>query len=212
MRHILPCLLVLSACTNDDPGSYQLIGGQTGLTVDGTRLKQRYLVSDDGAQQFIGWWDSKRAEACSFHKLKGTLYCLPKFVRMSLRQNFYEDAACKQRIYSLSSEDFCNGETTSAYGLDWGTYYCGGNLNSDQTTYGDFIRLGAVQKGMNGQRLWTVDAATGSCVPHPSASLSDESRYVRGPLTVVPLSEFVTATIQNAPPDMALPSDLAARD
>lgn len=44
----------------------------------GSRLKARRYVGEDGASQFIGWFDSQRAEICNFVDfLDGVLRCVP---------------------------------------------------------------------------------------------------------------------------------------
>jgi len=43
----------------------------------GTRLKLRYYQGDDGSRQFMGFYDTQRAEVCSFTKLGNAVVCLP---------------------------------------------------------------------------------------------------------------------------------------
>jgi hypothetical protein len=49
--------------------------------VSGSRLKARYLVTPDGAKQFIGWHDAERNENCAFEfAADGQQHCLPVWV------------------------------------------------------------------------------------------------------------------------------------
>ena len=74
--------MVCAACgseapkiTPDDGNSSQ----GSGSPGDGSRLKRRWIETDDGAIDTFDWWDSLRKESCAFRAASdGKLRCLPK--------------------------------------------------------------------------------------------------------------------------------------
>lgn len=68
---------------------------------NGSRLKARYLMAEDGSRQFLGWFDSARGESCFFTTAPdGVTRCLP-FIPTQVSKPFsgaYGDAACTRRV------------------------------------------------------------------------------------------------------------------
>lgn len=59
-----------------DDGNFSQGSGNPG---DGSRLKRRWIETDDGAVDTFDWWDSLRKESCAFRSASdGKLRCLPK--------------------------------------------------------------------------------------------------------------------------------------
>lgn len=81
----------------------------------GSRLRARYLVSDDGARSFVGWYDSARSENCSFMPAPdGVTRCLP-FVPAQvskLLSGAFGDSTCTRRIAQRQASP--NSCTTTA--------------------------------------------------------------------------------------------------
>lgn len=66
-------------------------------TTSGTRIKGRYIVSEDGAKQWYGWHDSQRNEDCGFGtSADGLTRCLPGGAGFL---GFYADPGCTQRVF-----------------------------------------------------------------------------------------------------------------
>lgn len=80
-------------------------------TKDGSRLKARYYVSDDGARQFAVWFDTHRGEECSFQMAAdGKRRCMP-IARVG-GGSWYADSACSQ---PLGTDSY--GCTSTGYGF-----------------------------------------------------------------------------------------------
>jgi hypothetical protein len=87
MRSVMGLLvaIVCAACESEEPKitpedepSVQPRPQKSGAPEDGIRLKRRWLETDDGAVEQLGWWDSARKEPCAFrHASDGKLRCLP---------------------------------------------------------------------------------------------------------------------------------------
>lgn len=73
--------------------------GQTGAAgkdaaQDGSRLSARWIVGEDGSQQFHGdWHDTERDEVCAFRDHGGMLLCLPP-VLSATAWNTFVDPDC----------------------------------------------------------------------------------------------------------------------
>lgn len=64
--------------------------------ISGTRLKRRVLKGADGSQQFLGWFDTQRNEACNFQDAAdGKQRCLPL---STFTGGYYSDPACTNPI------------------------------------------------------------------------------------------------------------------
>lgn len=66
------------------------------ITVSGTRLRAHYIEGEDGSKQFIGWYDSLRAEDCSYAERQGQFRCYPiaKIIEGGGPPSLYRDSAC----------------------------------------------------------------------------------------------------------------------
>ena len=65
--------------------------------IDGSRLKARYRVADDGSKEYLSgvWFDSQRNEVCTFTTAAdGTERCLPDGVVATV----FSDAACTMPV------------------------------------------------------------------------------------------------------------------
>lgn len=91
-------------------------------TKDGSRLKARYYVSEDGAQQFATWFDTQRGEECAFQlAADGKRRCLPTAVIFGT-PGYFADASCSQRLIVASTGCADHGLVAV-----WDTAgYCGG--------------------------------------------------------------------------------------
>lgn len=85
-----------SAGGNATGGSMSLPEGQAGY-VSGARLKARFYEVDDGAKQFVGWYDSLLDIDCSFFETSLGLRCLPPTTAVTLA-NYYLDSLCTQPL------------------------------------------------------------------------------------------------------------------
>lgn len=67
--------------------------------ISGTRLKVQRWISDDGAQQPVGLFDSQRNEACAFTTAgDGLMRCLPTESTVSWSGAYYSDATCSKPV------------------------------------------------------------------------------------------------------------------
>jgi hypothetical protein len=107
MKHALAALLVLAAC-GGDPRS-EIDGGNDGAGDDGagddgagddvteyrsgTRIRRRMGRTPDGAEMFLGWRDTMRAEDCGFMPAAdGVTRCLPPAA--AFFAGWFADAQC----------------------------------------------------------------------------------------------------------------------
>jgi len=71
----------------------------------GSRLKLQYYEADDGAKQFVGWFDSQRSENCTFSlHADGQIRCLPISTGLSA-YSYYSDATCRTLLASRSASN-----------------------------------------------------------------------------------------------------------
>jgi hypothetical protein len=83
-------------------------------TVSGSRLKAKYVFSADGAKQFYGWYDSQRAEDCTFQNASdGKMRCLPSGASGS----YYADASCAAALLMVAKGQPCSAKYTTIYKL-----------------------------------------------------------------------------------------------
>jgi hypothetical protein len=67
----------------------------------GTRLVPIFLQADDGARQFVGWFDTARAEECSYALSgDGLIRCLPTAIAEA---RWFLDATCVRPIAAVSA-------------------------------------------------------------------------------------------------------------
>jgi len=92
------------AGTQGNPGPAGPAGPAGVAPVEGSRLKQRYYVADDGAKLPAGLWDSKFDTACAFALAPDrSLRCLPA-VELTFGPPIFADAACTQPVlYAATS-------------------------------------------------------------------------------------------------------------
>jgi hypothetical protein len=71
---------------------------------EGSRLKRKYLVGDDGSRQtWGGWWDSELGVDCGFRiAADGEYRCTPVFSASIV--NLFKDESCTVRAVSISKE------------------------------------------------------------------------------------------------------------
>jgi hypothetical protein len=65
--------------------------------VSGARLQARVWVAEDGAREFLGWFDTERHEACDFQYAgDGLVRCLPQNAATII--GYFADAACTEPL------------------------------------------------------------------------------------------------------------------
>jgi len=99
--HSLALLVALSC--NSEPAIHadgvQLVPGDK----SGTRLKLRYYVTADGAEQVVGFFDSARNEKCVFKRAAdGVMRCLPDIpLTWAPLTRYYSDPSCTNEVFGL---------------------------------------------------------------------------------------------------------------
>lgn len=107
----------------------------------GTRLKVRYYVSNDGAQQALGFYDSQRNENCNFAMASdSTLRCLPEPGTVYALGTWFSDAQCTQPLLSIQTCVFPNAKearvpTSTTCGTQFDVYTLGAPFTA-ATMYG----------------------------------------------------------------------------
>ena len=94
-------------------------------TVDGSRIKARYLVAEDGARELLGWRDTMLDTDCSFMVASdGATRCLPgtKYVGNQAAV-FYSDDACAVPVALWINAPPC-APPTPKYGVITDTDAC----------------------------------------------------------------------------------------
>lgn len=98
-----------------DPGAVGPAGPAGGSTVkSGTRLKARVARSDDGASQFLGWWDSELGMRCARNSSLGRdpERCFPSVLIGALVDGddvYFADSACTVRAARASPQNHHEG-------------------------------------------------------------------------------------------------------
>ncbi len=83
---------------DDGTGGEPDVGTQSQPYVSGSRLKAKFLETDGGARNFVGWYDSERDEDCAFGiAADGQQRCLPDALWLSAR-SYFSDANCSQQL------------------------------------------------------------------------------------------------------------------
>jgi hypothetical protein len=155
-------------------------GGPGPLYRSGTRLKQRILVADDGAEQFVGFWDTTHDFACAFgDDGTGTTRCLPTALAFftSGYAARYTDTGCSRLLASQDRHCGGFGDTPQA-AAESGS--CGARYGELHALDGDYT----------GPLYVVVD---GDCVRQGSTSDSPDTRWFRVGASI-PLSDLVAAT------------------
>lgn len=89
--------MAFAACTaSSHIGDVQAEPSQT---IDGARLKAKYLRADDGAKQFLGWYDSKLKTDCAFMETEKGQRCLPS--NAVLVEPYFGNKTCTIPIVAL---------------------------------------------------------------------------------------------------------------
>lgn len=141
--------------------------------VNGSRLKGKYRVADDGSKEWAGWHDSQRNEDCQFRVgTDGILRCYP--TALYAVGNF-ADSGCSSTPVAPNFE--CLG--TPKYVLK----------NNDTMSYCPTSRLYAVGTKINSSTIYS--GKPGAC--YASQVPQGMSYYTLGP--EIPPSSFVSATI-----------------
>ena len=139
----------------------------------GTRLRARRYVANDGATQFVGWYDSLRQVNCLFRSVdSGQFRCLP--TDLAPYTGLFSDANCTNPAFVA------------------GAVQCG-------EKYGVIYSPGVACNSFSGAELHRVGAwqatvysdASGSCQAVPS--LTEGGHASAG---LVPVTDFVGATEQ----------------
>lgn len=148
--------------------------GKGADSLDGARLKARYIVGEDGSRERSGdWLDTETEEPCRWAKATdGELRCLPgepESEYSPASQIRYLDSACAQPILLAYSADV-PGYITSFY-------------QSGDPVY---IKVGAALMPANVYSL----AADGTCVP-----FNNPGNYHWYTVDIVPPSDFVAGAV-----------------
>lgn len=154
------------------PPGAQGPAGAPAASMSGTRLQARYFNADDGAREFIGWYDTQLMAECSFKRSgDGEIRCLPKAKAIVL---YSLDAACTQPV------------------SDYSPTPCGGSLA--------YFGLPVLDAGCdtNGVRVYQIDTMPQTptevyawpCVDSPQSTT--KPFYA---LTEIPPTDFVAASI-----------------
>ena len=85
---------------------------QADLYESGSRLKAEVLNTPDGAQAFLGWYDSQLQIDCSFATASdGQVRCLPNLGSIVKVSGYFSDASCSERLVAGT----CANMQTPAY-------------------------------------------------------------------------------------------------
>lgn len=142
-------------------------------TKDGSRLKARYYVADDGARQFAGWFDTQRGEDCTFQvAADGKMRCMP-IPRVQGYVLYYADASCSQKIVADAT-----GCATGYAGI-WDTSGCGQSR----------LHLHSLGSTVNSATIYY--SYNGSCTP-----IAKGDTVYRHVGAEIPASSFVGANVQ----------------
>lgn len=141
----------------------------------GTRLKARTYTAEDGAQQFIGWFDSQRNENCGFGMAAdGKIRCLPGGA--GTLPGFFGDSGCSQPVLTVAVG--CTPPATVQ-----STVTDGASCGALPAT--KILSVGAKHAG------GTFRGAPGSCINN-TLPVSAGDLYETG--AEIPASSFVAAT------------------
>lgn len=140
----------------------------------GSRLKVRYVETEDGAKQFLGWFDTKRGESCVLYTYPdGSMRCLPTLD--AIVGTYFSDPACATPLAHRTKATAAPAPKSAA--------------KFDGSTY----RIYPVTGAFDG----TAYQSLGSCMAAPPSAASNYSFWAVGP-EVAP-TEFVAGTVKTAP-------------
>lgn len=103
--------------TNDQDTGSDASTNELRLYKSGSRIKAKVLKTSDGAQSFLGWYDTELSTDCIFwystYKAEdGKNRCLPRSAVVS-SSNYYTDSNCSKPLWYASVSETC------AYGTEW---------------------------------------------------------------------------------------------
>lgn len=186
-------LIIVSICS----GCQAFGGDSTGdgdsayeAARSGSRLKRRIRTTDDGSQQFVGWFDTERGENCSFRKVEWNAErCIPDenvIEAIDYRDTtvYYTDQSCTIPVVHLgppSTSDCWQGIVSKYVILDdrmscketnFEIYQAGKRLASDDSD--ETIQVYGRDDG------YCVEAGTTNANEYASLSAVDLSEFVEG--------------------------------
>lgn len=166
-----------SGTMNTSSGGPQVEQAET----SGSRIKAMRLASEDGAKQFLGWWDSTRQEACTFLDTSDGKRCIP--IGNSAVQFRFDDAACTHEV--LVPLTGC----PAAYGVRFELMSSACQGGGQGARYTQVVQVGPMIA--SGVTVYTNGA--GGC----SVIAGNATTYAVG--ATVPMTAFALATVQTDP-------------
>ena len=90
------------------------------LYKSGSRIRARVAQTQDGAQMFLGWYDTEFEEPCTLVAAQDLkLRCLPGYV--SAAGTFFSDANCSEPLWDVYNPTGCIVRPATEYALVYGT-------------------------------------------------------------------------------------------
>ena len=189
MRYVsiaLTALLFVTGC--------QALGGaeptdeaDSGGARSGARLKRRMLTTKDGAQQFVGWFDTERQETCSFRRVEWNVdRCIPdeNVIEAADRLDsviYYSDPSCTTPIVlrgGPSINDCWHGSVSNYVVVD-------DSLSCKQIDFQVFKAGKRLAEDDSDETMPVFALDNGECVTDGDRNANEYS-----PLTLVDLTEF----------------------
>jgi hypothetical protein len=146
----------------------------------GSRLKTQRMVGTDGSSQFVGFYDSQLAVACSFVvAADGKTRCVPSGSAVAVVTSGYADSGCTQPRAAIGST--C---TTPKYAIE-GVGTAGCPNTPEVQTYS----VGSLFSGT------VYDSVAGKCDMLNGSETAGYAFYSLG--AMVPASSFVEGSVQS---------------
>lgn len=153
----------------------------------GSRLKARRNIADDGAREFVGWYDSQLQVNCAFAMASdGSTRCLPEAVLGGQGTAFYKDSACTQPVAWVRAN--CQAPK---YAIEWILNACTGGSSTIAMSHYLVYAVGAQTTA---SQLYSK--YSGKCSAYTGAPPAD-TFYALGAET--PPTTFVAASEQVDP-------------
>lgn len=144
----------------------------------GTRLKARWYVAEDGARQFVNWFDSELQRECTFAQaVDGVFRCLPAVPLLSTV--YFTNASCTARIVLDYSCAIGSSDTVAIFAPAGDT-----SCTRYETRH---FRIGAP---VQPTQVWQRSGAT--CI---ETAVAPSGKYYPLGVEIAP-STFVTAQVQ----------------
>lgn len=144
MKKLAALMLLAAGCTEEigpdpDDGSNTNGSGANGAGGDGqgaastqglgyengSRLRAKVYVGEDGSRQFVQWHDSERNEDCGFTRAAdGKIRCVPGSSAQVIVAGNYADAGCTQPVVRVTAP--C--ATAPTYASNYVSENCGSSL------------------------------------------------------------------------------------